>query len=121
MVVRIRFATTSTVATSRVVCRLDLRVILLCRMVYNGPRRAHAHVLISHTQANGKDSSSTSGQNTNQGWFNRFVQTGRSESETKTNGCFGGLQVVYSSTQHIVCGPFNNNDRAFDILAVPYT
>ena len=41
----------------------------------------------------GKDTAHTSGQNTNQGWYNRFVQTGKSESETKTNGSFGGLEV----------------------------
>ena len=50
-------------------------------------------VLARYPQA-GKGSVSNSGQNTNQGWYNRFVQTGRSESETKTNGAFGGLQVV---------------------------
>ena len=36
---------------------------------------------------------STSGQNCNQGWFNKFLQTGRSDHETKSNGCFGGLQA----------------------------
>ena len=41
----------------------------------------------------GKDTAHTSGQNTNQGWYNRFVQTGKSESETKTNGSLGGLEV----------------------------
>ena len=50
-------------------------------------------VLARHPQA-GKSSDNTSGQSSNQGWYNRFVQTGRSESETKTNGAFGGLQVV---------------------------
>ena len=33
----------------------------------------------------------TSGQNPNAGWFNRFVQTGKSDHETKSNECFGGL------------------------------
>ena len=32
----------------------------------------------------------TSGQNPNAGWFNRFVQTGKSDHETKSNECFGG-------------------------------
>ena len=32
----------------------------------------------------------TSGQNPNAGWYNRFVQSGKSDHETKTNGCFGG-------------------------------
>ena len=41
----------------------------------------------------GKETANTSGQSTNQGWYNRFVQTGKSESETKTNGSFGGLDV----------------------------
>ena len=35
--------------------------------------------------------SKTSGQNTNAGWYNRFVQTGKSDHETKSNECFGGL------------------------------
>ena len=34
--------------------------------------------------------SKTAGQSPNAGWFNRFVQTGKSDHETKTNGCFGG-------------------------------
>ena len=34
--------------------------------------------------------SKTSGQNPNAGWYNRFVQSGKSDHETKTNGCFGG-------------------------------
>ena len=37
-----------------------------------------------------KRGSNTPGQNPNAGWFNRFVQTGKSEHETKSNGCFGG-------------------------------
>ena len=41
----------------------------------------------------GKETANTSGQSTNQGWYNRFVQTDKSESETKTNGSFGGLEV----------------------------
>ena len=41
-------------------------------------------------------SGNTSGQNINQGWFNKFLQTGRSDHETKTNGCFGGLEAVRS-------------------------
>ena len=53
----------------------------------------------------GKESAATSGQNTNQGWYNRFVQTGRSESETKPNGSFGGLQVwhvlLIAATIHV--------------------
>ena len=32
-------------------------------------------------------SSKTSGQNTNAGWFNRYLQTGKSDHETKSNGC----------------------------------
>ena len=32
-----------------------------------------------------KDSTS-SGQNTNAGWFNRYLQTGKSDHETKSNG-----------------------------------
>ena len=41
----------------------------------------------------GKEAANTGGQSTNQGWYNRFVQTGKSESETKNNGSFGGLEV----------------------------
>ena len=50
----------------------------------------------------GKEASNTSGQSTNQGWYNRFVQTGKSESETKTNGSFGGLvlHALAISTRH---------------------
>ena len=50
-------------------------------------------VLARYPQA-GTGPDSTSGQSANQGLYNRFVQTGRSESETKTNGAFSGLQVV---------------------------
>ena len=39
----------------------------------------------------------TSGQNPNAGWYNRFVQSGKSDHETKTNGCFGGRVYAYVS------------------------
>ena len=39
-------------------------------------------------------SSKTSGQNTNAGWFNRYIQTGKSDHETKSNGCIGGMQIA---------------------------
>ena len=39
----------------------------------------------------------TSGQNPNAGWYNRFVQSGKSDHETKTNGCFGGRVHAYVS------------------------
>ena len=55
--------------------------ILMTLGILTGPKQA------------GKEAANTSGQNTNQGWYNRFVQTGKSESETKTNGSFGGLDV----------------------------
>ena len=42
-------------------------------------------------------SGNTSGQNPNAGWYNRFVQSGKSDHETKTNGCFGGRVHVYLS------------------------
>ena len=42
----------------------------------------------------------TAGQNTNAGWYNRFVQTGKSDHETKSNECFGGLLASHS--MHIV-------------------
>ena len=32
----------------------------------------------------------TSGQNPNAGWFNKFVQTGKSDHETKSGESFGG-------------------------------
>ena len=38
----------------------------------------------------------TAGQNTNAGWYNRFVQTGKSDHETKSNECFGGLHITQS-------------------------
>lgn len=38
----------------------------------------------------GGKSGRTRGQNPNAGWYNRFVQTGKSDHETKSNGCFGG-------------------------------
>ena len=38
----------------------------------------------------------TAGQNTNAGWYNRFVQTGKSDHETKSNECFGGLLTAHS-------------------------
>ena len=50
-----------------------------------------------------KRSGRTSGQNTNAGWYNRFVQTGKSDHETKSNECFGGqyvLHVVRMSYNH---------------------
>ena len=34
--------------------------------------------------------SKTAGQSPNAGWYNRFVQTGKSDHETKNNGCVGG-------------------------------
>ena len=40
-------------------------------------------------------SGNTSGQNPNAGWYNRFVQSGKSDHETKTNGCFGGRVHAY--------------------------
>ena len=39
-------------------------------------------------------SSKTSGQNTNAGWFNRYLQTGKSDHETKSNGCIGGMPIA---------------------------
>ena len=38
----------------------------------------------------------TAGQNTNAGWYNRFVQTGKSDHETKSNECVGGLLAPHS-------------------------
>ena len=35
-----------------------------------------------------------SGQNTNAGWFNRYIQTGRSDHETKSNGSIGGADYT---------------------------
>ena len=34
----------------------------------------------------------STGQTPMAGWANRLIQYGRSSHETKTNGCFGGLQ-----------------------------
>ena len=53
-----------------------------------------------------KGSGRTSGQNTNAGWYNRFVQTGKSDHETKSNECFGGQHVLYVARMvywHGVC------------------
>ena len=33
------------------------------------------------------------GQNPRAGWFNKYLQTGKSDHETKNNGAFGGLNV----------------------------
>ena len=44
----------------------------------------------------------TSGQNPNTGWFNRFVQTGKSDHATKSNECFGGLCEHYIATVCLV-------------------
>ena len=49
--------------------------------------------ILTDPKVNTRKGSNTSGQNTNQGWFNKFLQTGRSDHETKTNGCFGGLEA----------------------------
>ena len=44
-------------------------------------------------KAAGDSSTLTSGQCPNAGWANRFLQTGKSDHETKTQGCFGGGDV----------------------------
>ena len=38
------------------------------------------------------------GQNPNAGWYNRFVQTGKSDHETKSNGAFGGHLCIMHHT-----------------------
>ena len=52
-------------------------------------------------------SGKTSAQNQNAGWYNRFVQTGTSDHETKTSGCFGGQSPPLSHHTHasISCTP----------------
>ena len=54
-----------------------------------------------------KKTGKTSGQNPNAGWYNRFVQTGKSDHETKTNGCFGGHSSSFTRHTHafISCIP----------------
>ena len=42
----------------------------------------------------------TSGQSPNAGWYNRFVQTGKSDHETKTGCCFGGHLLLVSHCTH---------------------
>ena len=49
-----------------------------------------------------KTGPNTSGQNPNAGWYNRFVQTGKSDHETKTGGCFGGYECLVSHYTHPV-------------------
>ena len=44
----------------------------------------------------------TRGQNPNAGWYNRFVQTGKSDHETKCNGCFGGSPLFILRRPHPV-------------------
>ena len=50
---------------------------------------------------------SARGQNPNAGWYNRFVQTGKSDHETKSNGCFGGQvhHLLHHSTISIAYMP----------------
>ena len=72
----------------------------------------------------GKETANTSGQSTNQGWYNRFVQTGKSESETKTNGSFGGLEVgsvgsSWTGNLHPTTGEQNLFSSSYHIF-VPY-
>ena len=63
-----------------------------------------------------KGTAKTSGQNPNAGWYNRFVQSGKSDHETKTNGCFGGR--VHAS----VCATASHRRRlqSFAACCRPY-
>ena len=45
--------------------------------------------ILSDPKEAGKEGK-TSGQNPNAGWFNKFVQTGKSDHETKSGESFGG-------------------------------
>ena len=45
-------------------------------------------------------SSKPSGQNTNAGWFNHYIQTGKSDHETKSNGSIGGISSSMCITVH---------------------
>ena len=62
---------------------------------------------------------STRGQNPNAGWYNRFVQTGKSDHETKSNGCFGGqvLHLLHHSAISIAYMP--PHTCSLFVLAVP--
>ena len=40
------------------------------------------------------------GQNPNAGWYNRFVQTGKSDHGTKSNGSFGGQLCTMHHTDY---------------------
>ena len=44
--------------------------------------------------------SRSSGQNTNAGWFNRYIQTGKSDHETKSNGSIGGTTSIMCIAMH---------------------
>ena len=63
----------------------------------------HPQDLSILTDPQDKHSSKTSGQNTNAGWFNRYIQTGKSDHETKSNGCIGGMMCTY---MHNLCLSF---------------
>ena len=63
--------------------------------------------------------SKTAGQSPNAGWFNRFVQTGKSDHETKTNGCFGGrlhrCPITQLHQSHVCCLVFRLSCARFYI------
>ena len=44
--------------------------------------------------------SKSSGQDTNAGWFNRYIQTGKSDHETKPNGSIGGTSSSMCIAMH---------------------
>ncbi len=64
-------------------------------VVYTHHARVQDFAILSDPKEAGP-SSRTSGQNPNAGWFNKFVQTGKSDHETKTGECFGGLDSAYA-------------------------
>ena len=110
---------------------VDVVCMLLCNPTYEHRcplcvpriyyRRAFAHASVYHyahpitlaqelsilDDPKDKKSGKTSGQNPNAGWYNRFVQTGKSDHETKTNGCFGGHSSSFTRHTHafISCMP----------------
>ena len=63
--------------TIRVLCTVSMHQLAQDLAILSDPKEA------------GKEGN-TSGQNPNAGWFNKFVQTGKSDHETKSGESFGG-------------------------------
>ena len=81
----------------------------------------HPQDLSILTDPQDKHSSKTSGQNTNAGWFNRYIQTGKSDHETKSNGCIGGMMCIYMHNFVFVVHPFSNLSVVYSSAVANHT